>query len=149
MKTTTELNNSLTNEEKLRIGVLRRLNATCVILPCSSFGVGAAKPGSKDKFAIGLAIRNEFTNNDTPVTVTLHKGVTVKEATAALSYVIDVIKEADRKVQADKSKKVVQAVKDKGLFAMVCFHLLSFGTAIFKLPGYGLGRLVNYIKRKF
>lgn len=148
MKKTIKLNTTLTNDEELRISVLRRLNKTCVVLPCSSFGVGPAKTGSKDKFAIGFVMRHEFTNTDTPVTIILHKGVAVKEATDALNYVIGAIKEADQKACADKNKKVVQAVKDKGLFAMVCFHLLSFGTTIFTLPGYCLGRLVSYIKRK-
>ena len=40
-----------TNEKKPQIiDVLRRLNKTCVVELCSSFGVGVAKPGSKDKF---------------------------------------------------------------------------------------------------
>lgn len=135
-----------TKKEKRVIAILHRLNKTCVALPCSSFGVGPPKPGSKDKFTMGLVVRDELTNIDTPVVVTLHKGVRASEAIEALHYVADVIKDAERAAIADRKSKTGRVAGGRSVSFSVSSYLAAIVTTIFGLPGAVLDWLVNRFK---
>lgn len=112
-----------------KVDVLRRLNKNDLEL-CTNFGVDAPKPGSKDKFYVGLVVRPELV--DTPVTVILKKGIRAKEAIDALLYVADIIHDANK---AASNAKAVKRVAGLNWFIRFVVHVGAGLTVLFHLPG--------------
>ena len=120
-----------------KVDVLRRLNKNDLEL-CTNFGVGAPKPGSKDKFYVSLVIRPELV--DTPVTIILKKGIRAEEAREALGYVADIIADANK---AAGKAKAIKRVAEAGRLTRFAVHAGAGLVLLLSLPGKAWDWLVD------